>query len=401
MSPGRLFVRLAMLAGLAMLLAGDASGVPVFARKYGFNCTMCHSTYPRLNDFGSRFRANGYRVPGRDAVEKSVLDSPPPIALRTSVGYTFDEFRHVNAPERRSNVELNGLDLISAGLLGPRIGFFLIYTPGITEARGVAGQEASLEMASVVFSNIARTNVSLRAGRFEPAYAAFSVKRHLGVSPYEIYDYSFPGGPAFSETQTGVEIRGGGYGPLRVAAGLVEGSATNAADDAPQDGYLRLEGLLGPGEGQTVGQKFGLTGYLGRARPLAEVEAGTREMQKFTRLGADASLNAMGCNLALQYLWARDDGPLWGAANRITWSGGFAELSFTPGVHDVGFARFDLVKEPSFLGRDFRRFTAGWRYYLEDNTALHLEFSHLVLADSGAADDPVEDFLTARVDVAF
>ena len=43
----------------ATLWAQSASAVPVFARKYGFNCTMCHSDVPRLNDFGQRFRMNG------------------------------------------------------------------------------------------------------------------------------------------------------------------------------------------------------------------------------------------------------------------------------------------------------------------------------------------------------
>ena len=40
----------------ATLWAQSALAVPVFARKYGFNCTMCHSNVPRLNDFGQRYR---------------------------------------------------------------------------------------------------------------------------------------------------------------------------------------------------------------------------------------------------------------------------------------------------------------------------------------------------------
>jgi len=403
MKTGRLLALLAATVTLASLLPGEASAVPVFARKYGFNCTMCHSAFPRLNDFGARFRANGYRLQGRHEVEKTVLETPTPVALRTSAGYVYDELRH--QPEgmpsgKRSTTELGGLDILSGGLLGPRIGFFLIYVPGIEATRGVAGQDAALEMASVVFSGLARDRLTVRTGRFEPAYAALSVKRQLSASPYEVYDYSFPGGPKFSDTQTGVEARGGGHGCIRAIAGLVGGSGTNRDEDPPQDGYVRVEGVLGPGEGQTAGQRLGLTGYLGRARPDVSVGASTDRAECFDRLGVDASLNARGLSLAAQYLWARDGGPLWGQGDHVCWSGGFVELSATPATNTAGFARFDLVREPSFIDRTVTRFTAGGRFYFEDNVTLHVEYSHQNMSAPDVVDDATEDFLAVRVDFA-
>ncbi len=403
MKTARLLALFVAAATAASLLPRDAGAVPVFARKYGVNCTMCHSAYPRLNDFGARFRDGGYRLPGLGNVEKTVLETPPPVALRTSAGYVYDVLQHSRPPgadSKRSTVELAGLDLLSGGLLGPRIGFFLVYVPGITEARGVAGQEAALEMANVVFSGLAGDQLTLRAGRFEPAYAAVSVKRRLSVSGYEVYGYSFPGGPTFSDTQTGLELRASGSWPVRVLGGVVEGSATNRAEDPPQDAYLRLEGVLGPGEGQTAGQRLGLTGYLGRARPDLAVAAPTDRAANFARLGADASLNGAGLNLAAQLLWARDGGPLWGRADRTDWWGGFAELSGSPAPGTVGFARFDYVKEPDFVDRSITRFTAGGRYYFEDAVALHVEYSHRVTAVENVQDDPAEDLIAVRVDVA-
>lgn len=401
MRTARLGTLFAALAALAALLPQDVSAIPVFARKYGANCTMCHSSFPRLNDLGARFRANGYRLPGLENIERTVLESPTPVALRTSAGYNYGLLRNPGFPgayEKRSTVDLNGLDILSAGLLGAKIGYFMVFVPGITEGRGVAGQEASLEMASLVFSDIAKLALTLRAGRFEPAYTAFSVKRQLGVSPYEIYDYSFPGGPAYSETQTGLEVRGGGYGPLRAVAGLVAGSATNQAKDSPRDAYLRLEGVLGQGEGQTAGHRFGLAGYAGKARPVLSVDSTGTGLQSFTRVGADASLNLAVCNLALQYLWARDKGPLWGETDNVTWSGGFAEVTCTSSRHVTGFARFDLVKQPG-IDQDIRRITAGARYHFEDNVAAHLEYSRRVTSWP-AADDPTDESVTARFDMA-
>lgn len=403
MKPGRFLSLACGLILLAALVPGKASAIPVFARKYGFNCTMCHSGYPRLNDFGARFRVNGYRLPGLENIEKTILDSPPPVAFRVPAGYTFDELRNeggTSGYSRQNGFEISGLDLLSAGLLGARVGYLMVYVPGISEGRGVAGQEASLEMASVIFSGIARTSLSLRVGRFEPAYAAFSVKRHLAFSPYEVYEYAFPGGPAISETQTGIEVTGGGFGRMRAAAGLLSGSGTNRSGDAPRDAYVRIEGILGPGEGQTAGQKIGLVGYMGRARPDPGVQSTCTQTEPFARLGADASLNYRSCNLALQYLWARDDRSLWGRDRKVSWSGGFAELTVTSAFNTTGFARFDFVDEPSVLDREIYRLSGGGRYYVEDNVALHLEVSHRVVSHP-QTEDATENFVTGRVDVAF
>ncbi len=405
MRTARWLALLAAAVTVASLLPRDAAAIPVFARKYGFNCSMCHSAYPRLNDFGARFRTNGYRLPGRENVEKTVLETPTPVALRTNAGYVYDELRNQLDPAlngRRNGAELGGLDLLSGGLLGSRIGFFLVYVPGITASRGVAGQDAALEMANVVFSDLANGMLTARAGRFEPAYAAISVKRSLSASPYEVYGYSFPGGPSFAETQTGLEVRCVGRRPVHVTAGLVEGGGQSAhAEDPPQDAYLRVEGVLGPGEGQTAGQRLGLTGYLGRARPDASVGAGTERAQTFGRIGLDASLNAAGVNLAAQYLWAEDAGPLWGREPRAHWWGGFAEVSGAPASNTVGFARLDYVREPDFVDRSITRFTFGGRYYFEDAVALHLEYSHVAMSVENVVDEPAGDFLAARVDFAF
>ncbi len=221
MRTSRICVAVSVLFVLVAGLAATASAVPVFARKYGFSCTMCHSNAPRLNDFGTRYRANGYRLPGREKDEKTVLESPAPVAFRTSAGYTYESFS--NVPDslglaETSGFRMSGLDLLSAGLLGEKIGYMMIYTPQVEESRYVEGQTGALEMANVVFSGVGSPALNVRAGRFEPAYAAFSVKRRLSVSPYDIYDYRRTGRRRVlrdpdryrgHRSRTRVELRGG------------------------------------------------------------------------------------------------------------------------------------------------------------------------------------------------
>ncbi|MHB8079681.1 MAG: hypothetical protein ACYDIE_10570 [Candidatus Krumholzibacteriia bacterium] len=394
----RLVLPLAALAALvaAALCPTPAGAVPVFARKYGFNCTNCHSAFPRLNDWGQRFRANGYQIPGRENEEKTVLQGPAPVAMRTTFGYTSESFDFPpDGAVDRTGFKLVGLDILSAGVIGPHIGYLLVFPPQIAGSRGVEAQDGTLEMASVTFNNLGSPWLNVRVGRFEPAYAAFSVKRHLSLTPYEIYDYAFPGGSPFSETQEGFEVTGHGCG-FAYATGWLNGSATNRPDDGPADVYGRATYTFGAGDGLTAGQRFGVTGYLGSARP----DTGVGDRQTFSRVGVDASLNWRQLNLAAQWLTASDNRVLWENTGNVTWSGFFTELTWQPLVKCVAFARYDAVATPDIVNEDVTRWTGGARYYFADNLALHLEYSRRV-TDLPGDDDPTADFAAARLDLAF
>jgi hypothetical protein len=398
-----LSVPLLALALLAAAWPGESRAIPAFARKYGFNCTMCHSAFPRLNDFGSRYRENGYRLPGRENEERTVLQGPAPFALRTSAGYDSDKFENTSE-EDVSQLRLQGLDLLSGGLLGSKIGYFLVYPPQISESRGVVAQDGTLEMASAVFARVGGSSwINVRAGRFEPAYVAFSVKRHLSVTPYEVYERTFSGGIPLSETQTGVEVFGLGAKGLHYAAGILEGAESNLSDESPSDFYARVSMVFGAGEGQTAGHRIGLFGYQGKARYASEFgPTGARE--SYARYGLDASLNFGTFNVAFQYLAAEDDRAFWpGATGDQSSSGGFVEASFQPRTDLVCFARYDRVSPGDAAAVDsLTRYTVGARYYFEDQIALHAEYSNgkASMREAGIP-DATEDFFTLRLDFAF
>jgi hypothetical protein len=61
----KLFKSLLFTAAILGLAAvRDASAMPNFARKLGdVPCSMCHTTIPRLNETGYKFRAAGFRMP--------------------------------------------------------------------------------------------------------------------------------------------------------------------------------------------------------------------------------------------------------------------------------------------------------------------------------------------------
>ncbi len=65
-------LRIALLSLLALVIlllffrclgSTTANAMPMFARKLGVPCETCHTTIPRLNETGYKFRAAGFRLP--------------------------------------------------------------------------------------------------------------------------------------------------------------------------------------------------------------------------------------------------------------------------------------------------------------------------------------------------
>lgn len=55
-------VCLMFVAGFSVF-STDSQAMPNFARKYGADCSMCHTVIPKLNKLGYEFRLAGYRLP--------------------------------------------------------------------------------------------------------------------------------------------------------------------------------------------------------------------------------------------------------------------------------------------------------------------------------------------------
>lgn len=53
----------AYLILIALFSTRTIWALPQFARKYNVSCNMCHSAVPKLNEFGYKFRAIGFRMP--------------------------------------------------------------------------------------------------------------------------------------------------------------------------------------------------------------------------------------------------------------------------------------------------------------------------------------------------
>jgi len=391
---------LVALALIALLLTPTTSeAIPAFARKYGFNCNMCHTAYTKLNDFGQRYRDNGYQIPGQEGGEKTVFDIAPPIAMRTTAGFTvYDASDHTTA-----GFNLYGLDLLAAGVLHKDISFLLIYTPRIDEPaadyRGpdyaMPAQVATIESANLVFSNIVRDALSLRVGRFEPAYHPFSSKRKYNIfAPYEVYTFTTPSNKfVFDDNQIGIEASGHMRTGFKYGLGVVNGNGGNPDLNVAKDLYVNLFQTFGKGDGQSAGQRIGAFAYYGWqptnlpqgaiTSPTGETDG--KDNKAFYRLGLDGSVNLETLNLALFYMMGSDDKGLntLDPGKNYDYSGGFAELNWA-GLLDnrlVASVMYNFVRPPTYdSDRQVDAFSVLLRYYFGDwtavNVALHAEYTY-------------------------
>jgi len=388
---------------VALLLApATSSAIPAFARKYGFNCNMCHTAYTKLNDFGQRYRNNGYQIPGQEGGEKTVFDIAPPIAMRTTAGASLYSLKDTVGTATTTGFNLYGFDLLAAGVFHKNVSFLLIYTPRIDEPAstfdGPGGgnnpvQLAALESANLVFSNIVQDALNVRVGRFEPVYHPFSSKRKYNIfAPYEVYTFETPANSyVFDDNQIGIEATGHFRSGFNYGVGVVNGNGANPDLNSAKDLYLRLSHTLGMGEGQSAGQRIGVFGYQGwqPVNPGGTViaptgETNSKDNKPFYRIGLDASLNYETLNLCAMFLQGADNkalNPLDSTQN-YTYTGGFCELDWAGLMNNrlVASLMYNWVRPPSYDGRgNVDAFSALLRYYLGDwsavNVAIHAEYT--------------------------
>jgi hypothetical protein len=404
-----------------VIFTEKSSAIPAFTRKYGFNCNMCHTAYPKLNDFGQRFRDNGYQLPGQEGKEKTVMEIAPPIALRSNAGVTT----YFDSKGTTSGFKLYGLDVFAAGVLHKNISALVVYTPRIDEPSADytgssngsnPSQLASLESANVVFSNIIQDAFNIRVGRFEPSYQLFSQRRSLYImQPYNIYSFtSARNSNGFGNNQLGIEASGHFRSGFKYSVGFLNGTGPDPDNNLAKDIFAHLSKTFGKGDGQSAGQKVGIFGYYGwQPTSFTGVtispsgEANGKENKPFYRFGGNLSLNWKTLNLQTLFIMGGDDKVFNEAdsTQNYNFTGGFVQLDWA-GLMDnriIVSGLFNWIQPPSYdKSRTYKAMSGLIRYYLGSwtsvNVALHAEFTHRIFGSENTISD---DMVTLLVDFGF
>jgi hypothetical protein len=245
-SPRRPFAGCLLAVLLALAVVPKANAIPAFARKYGLRCSACHETWPILNNFGLKFRDNGYQLMNdRDA---PIWQNPSywpvtfritPIWHRVSANTDVDTYTGISpgSPTGGARVEsvessgfdLSGLDFHTGGTLEKNISFYCLPSSDPTAA-------FHFETVMVRFDNLLGTPwLNVKMGRFE-LNNLLSEKRTVGLTAqggiYQTYHF-IPAGDGniygqMGDNQLGLEYVGHSYNDrTRVSAALLSSSDGN------------------------------------------------------------------------------------------------------------------------------------------------------------------------------
>jgi hypothetical protein len=122
-----IIVEIATLSTIIVGLNDRSSAIPLFARKYNTTCFTCHTSEPLLNDFGRRFQAAGYQLPGTGSDPQTVFDQTTfPLALlaQPMISHTETTDNLINTTTTSTSLSGVEVGLFSSGSLGANFSYF-------------------------------------------------------------------------------------------------------------------------------------------------------------------------------------------------------------------------------------------------------------------------------------
>ncbi|NCQ17414.1 MAG: hypothetical protein COW85_05790 [Ignavibacteria bacterium CG22_combo_CG10-13_8_21_14_all_37_15] len=134
-------LRSVLIVGLLLVFSSSSLySIPSFARKYGLDCSACHNPIPRLNAYGFKFRAAGFRLPkeiGQNVSSENIGDY-----LAARIQERWDVGRSVNSAGTASSSNQFTLHEIN---LYPATGAFGTYLSAFNEITFPAGEIPQIE----------------------------------------------------------------------------------------------------------------------------------------------------------------------------------------------------------------------------------------------------------------
>jgi hypothetical protein len=412
----------------------NAHAFPAFARKYGLRCSACHVAWPVLNDFGWRFKDNGYQLMNdRDA---PIWQNPSywPVTFRITPNWHRESTNQVAvdpgqvtndvAKITQNGFDNSGLDILSGGTLEKNISFLMVPSADETGA-------FHFESVWVRLDNLFKTPwFNVRFGKFE-LDNFISEKRILGLSAnggsYQNYHFVPPGDnnmwAQLGDNQLGVEWSGHSANDhTRISAALISSGDGNPdlLNANTYSGYFSASQAfdLGGLGLQRVGGYF----FVGQA-PTYALTAGSLPVpgsslgdKSFHREGVFGDFYLSKLDVAVYYQHAWDsvffgtstpaNGTLPAGARGPTWNGYFIEPHYTWNPQLVFFGRTEFVRmsrqalpdNPSDLG-NIDAYTIGYRWYpimtSRAGLAWHNEYSYI--RQKGVAPTPGQDLASGSL----
>ncbi len=341
---GRMVCAVALAATLPALLifsAGDAEGMPGFARKYKFSCKTCHGPAPRLKPYGEEFAGRGFRLedPAQEPARATYDVGDPILELSREfpIGARLEGFVSFKEDaDAEQDVEWPwAWKIISGGPLSSSISYYFYFLIERGEVEG-------LEDAYLQINSIFGLPVDLMLGQFQVSDPMFKREARLERADYEIYKAEVGLSGLDLTYDRGVILGTEAPGGIETVFQVVNGNGIPGADgdrNFDDDDYKNLALRFARGF-EEIGQdikdaRIGVFGYWGK-QAAADTPPCCAKNETYY-FGADLSAMFRDiCQLNLQYLERRDDDPYFtdSAPGDFETRGGFAEIHFFPQGQD-------------------------------------------------------------------
>lgn len=163
----------------------NAEAIPLFAHKYNTTCFTCHTTPPLLNEFGRRFQANGYQLPG--TIEKISLWDQPTFAFGAVAQPMFLQSQSwIGDSSLGKTTTFSGIEvaLFSSASLGAHFSYFAAVPVAIADgATTIEIETANLMYTDALNDGTGSLNFRLGKFRFFVPFPEIVMLSNPGIDP--------------------------------------------------------------------------------------------------------------------------------------------------------------------------------------------------------------------------
>lgn len=292
----RSIVALSVLLVVCFLVE-TVSAIPIFARRYGVSCTVCHVGFPKLNGFGESFAANGYQFPDEDLKSQTVetgdeklnLLKTPPLAIRA------DSFFRVRDDTDTTN-DLQSpfsIKVLSSAPIKKNISYYFYFF--YNERGGVTGVEDAFIYFNDAYKDV---DLDLRIGQFQVMDRVFAREQRLTFQDYTYYATAISDSGFNLTYDRAAELSykfniNSSLG-MGMSAGVANGNGIGVANSQRNFDSDNFKNFFGKVYLERGSNNVGLYGYSGREKNLSGVR------NEFYRIGPDFNF------------WIADSIHLWG-----------------------------------------------------------------------------------------
>ena len=103
---------------LGSLMATESNAMPMFAKRIGRDCSYCHVAFPKLNETGRIFKANGFRFAEEEEWEKLKDMGALPLAMEIEIEGEFNNTKSAGVTTEESDMKVEEVEILAGAVLG-------------------------------------------------------------------------------------------------------------------------------------------------------------------------------------------------------------------------------------------------------------------------------------------